>query len=196
MNTLKRVAVYCGSSDNVSDVHKENARAMGKLLAERGIGIVYGGGRVGLMGAVADSALSRGGEVLGVITEKLVSLEVAHEGLTELYVTPAMQPRKMMMATLADAFVALPGGFGTLDELFEITTLNQLGHHAKPAALLNVDGYYDALVTFIDRATQEGFVRPAHAALIGVAQTPEAVLAHLESATVDVSAFLKRGRAE
>ena len=149
---------------------------MGKHLAEQGIAVVYGGGNVGLMGQVADAALDAGGEVIGVIPHKLKDLEVAHRGLSELLVVDSMHARKMVMASLSDAFVALPGGFGTLDEIFEATTWNQLGYHRKPAGLLNVKGYFDALLAFIQRASGDGFVRPVHAGLLVHADTPSGLL--------------------
>jgi uncharacterized protein (TIGR00730 family) len=154
-----RICVFCGSSDGDRPSYRAAARATGKTLARRGVGIVYGGGRVGLMGAVADAALEAGGEVIGVIPEMLAAREVAHRTLTELHVVGSMHERKALMAAHADAFLALPGGFGTLEELFEAVTWRQLGYHAKPCAVLNVDGYYDALERFCDEALASGFLR-------------------------------------
>lgn len=165
---FRRVCVYCGSSDGVDERYFEAARAVGAELAGRGITVVYGGGRVGLMGALADAALEAGGEVIGVITSKLVTLEVGHEGLTELFVVDSMHARKMMMAQLSDAFIALPGGFGTLEELFEATTWAMLNYHKKPVGLLDVAGYYSSLVTFLEHAVAEGFIREASTGLITV----------------------------
>jgi hypothetical protein len=162
VRTFKRVCVYAGSSDAVDRRHLEAAASMGKLLAERGITMVYGGGRVGLMGAAADAALAAGGEVIGVIPTKLRTKERTHTGLTELFVVDGMHARKSMMAHLSDAFVALPGGLGTLEEVFEAATWTLLDYHAKPVGLLDAGGYYRGLVAFLDHAVAEGFVRPAH----------------------------------
>jgi uncharacterized protein (TIGR00730 family) len=157
--------VFCGSSAGTRAEYAEAARAVGGLLAERGIGLVYGGGRVGLMGIAADAVLAAGGEVIGVIPEAMMAREVGHTGLTTLHVVPTMHERKALMYDLSDGFLALPGGYGTLDELCETLTWSQLGLHAKPCGLLNVDGYFDALIAFFDHATREGFVRPAHRGL-------------------------------
>jgi len=159
---LASVAVYCGSSNGVDPGHVECARAFGELLAGEGIALVYGGGNVGLMGAVADGALRAGGEVHGVITEALREKELAHLELTSLIVVDTMHERKAAMADRADAFVALPGGFGTFDELFEVITWTQLGIHEKPCGILNHDGFFDDLVTFIDKTTSAGFIKSAH----------------------------------
>ena len=164
--TLARIAVYCGSSNRVEPRFFDVGRLVGRTLAEQSIEVVYGGGSVGLMGAVADAALESGGRVSGVITEKLQNMELAHPGLTELFVTETMAERKIKMASLADGFVALPGGWGTLEELFEVVTLTQLEYHRKPVGLLNAHGYYDHLIAFFDHATEEGFVRPGHRGLI------------------------------
>ena len=176
MRTLRRVCVYCGSSDNVNLAYREAAASMGSLLASRGIGVVYGGGRVGLMGEVANAALAAGGQVIGVIPEKLRALEVGHDGLSELFVVDSMHTRKAMMAQLSDAFIALPGGFGTLVELFEVTTWTQLNYHTKPVGLLNVAGFYDHLLAHLDRAAAEGFIRPLHRPLIVDHTDPAALL--------------------
>ena len=176
MRRFRRVCVYCGSSNDVSEAYLRAARELGVLLAGRGIGVVFGGGRVGLMGALADGALAAGGEVLGVIPEKLQSLELGHLGLTELFVVDSMHARKTMMAHLSDAFVALPGGWGTLEEIFEVTTWTQLNYHHKPVGLLNVDGYYDRLLEFLAHAASEGFVRPAHRNLMQSSSDPAALL--------------------
>jgi len=154
--------VYCGSSDGLDPGNVECARDFGRLLASEGIALVYGGGNVGLMGAVADGALRAGGEVHGVITEALRVKELAHLELTSLIVVDTMHERKAAMADRADAFVALPGGFGTFDELFEVITWTQLGIHEKPCGILNHNGFFDDLVTFLDKTTAAGFIRPAH----------------------------------
>jgi uncharacterized protein (TIGR00730 family) len=161
-----RVAVYCGSSLGNDPVHAEAAHALGALLAGSGIGLVYGGGNVGLMGVLADAALAEGGEVIGVIPQALVDREVAHKGCTELHVTPDMHARKALMAEKADAFVALPGGIGTMEELFEVWTWGQLGWHPKPCAVVNVGGYYDALIDFLDGAVRSGFLTAEHRAML------------------------------
>ena len=184
MHTFRRICVYCGSSDAVGAHFKAAAHAVGTLLAQRGIGVVYGGGRVGLMGIVADAALAAGGEVIGVIPDKLQTLELGHDGLTELIVVPSMHDRKLKMAQLSDGFIALPGGFGTLEEIAEVTTWSQLNYHHKPVGLLNVDGYYDPLLAWIQGALAAGFIRPAHRNLLCGAQTPEALLALLAQAEI------------
>jgi len=173
---MKRVCVFCGSSAGTRPVYAEAARAMGRLLAERGIGLVYGGGRVGLMGEVADAVLAAGGEVTGVIPRGLMEREVGHRGLTTLHVTGTMHERKALMVDLSDGFVALPGGYGTLDELCEALTWSQLGIHARPCGVLNVDGYFDALLALFDHAVREGFVREAHRGLVLEASEPAALL--------------------
>jgi len=157
------IAVFCGSLPGADPRHVDAARDLGTLLARRGITLVYGGGRVGLMGAVADGALDAGGRVVGVIPQSLVDRELAHTGLTELRVTSSMHERKALMASLADGFVALPGGAGTLDELFEAWTWTMLGIHLKPCAVLDVGSFYAGLRTHVSRMTSEGFIRPEHA---------------------------------
>lgn len=164
--TFRRLAIYCGSSSTVDKVFLEAAREVGHALADLGIGVVYGGGRVGLMGQVADGALEAGGEVIGVITEKLVGFEVGHTGLTERFVVPTMHARKSMMAALADGFIALPGGLGTFEELFEAATWTQLNDHLKPVGLLDIAGYWDHLIAFLDHAKATHFIRPQHADII------------------------------
>ncbi len=180
MRELKRVCVFCGSSPGSRPGYAAAAREMGTLLAERGIGVVYGGGRVGLMGTVADAALAAGGEVVGVIPEALVAREVGHAGLTELRVVRSMHERKALMADLADAFVALPGGLGTWEELCEVLTWAQLGIHDKPCGILNAEGYYDGLLALLDHAVAERFVRPEHRALVLEAAEPARMLALLQ----------------
>jgi uncharacterized protein (TIGR00730 family) len=156
------ICVFCGSSCGARDEYKQATRSFGKLIAERGLTLVYGGGRIGLMGVLADSALAVGGRVIGVIPKILYRKEVAHEGLTELRVVDSMSERKNVMGQLSDAFVALPGGIGTMDELFEVWTWTQLGLQHKRAALLNVNGYFDALIQFIEHSVAEGFLRDQH----------------------------------
>jgi uncharacterized protein (TIGR00730 family) len=163
---LRRICVFCGSNSGTQPIYTHAAETVGRLLAEQGIELVYGGGNVGLMGTIADTCLQHGGRVIGVIPQLLVAKEVAHAGLTELRIVGSMHERKALMAELADAFIALPGGFGTWDEFCEILTWSQLGIQRKACALLNVNGYYDALLQMADHAVAEGFVRPAHRALL------------------------------
>ena len=164
-----RLAVYCGSATPGDPVYVDTARAVGAELARRGIGIVYGGGKLGLMGAVADAALAAGGEVIGVIPEALVGAEVAHRGLTELHVVPGMHERKRLFTDLCNGFVTLPGGVGTMDELWEAISWAQLGYHDKPVGVLNVAGFYDGLVAFNATMIATGFIRPQHAGIMIVA---------------------------
>jgi uncharacterized protein (TIGR00730 family) len=159
---MKSLCVFCGSSSGNDAAYLALARECGSLIAQRGIRLVYGGGRVGLMGALADAALAAGGTVTGVIPQLLLDKEVGHTGLTELHVVDTMATRKWQMGELSDAFLALPGGIGTMDELFEAWTWSQLDLHDKPSGLLNFRGFYDPLVQFIDRSMQEGFLRPRH----------------------------------
>jgi uncharacterized protein (TIGR00730 family) len=173
---VERVCVYCGSSPGHDPSYREAAREMGEALLERDLGLVFGGGSVGLMGTVADTVLDGGGEVVGVIPEALETKEVAHGGVTELVVVGSMHERKQRMVELADGFVALPGGLGTLEELFEVLTWAQLGIHEKPCGVLNVDGFYGGLVDHLDGATEAGFVSPAHRELARVETDPEALL--------------------
>jgi uncharacterized protein (TIGR00730 family) len=160
---LATIAVFCGSLPGTDPGYLAAARDLGALLARRRIGLVYGGGRVGLMGAIADGALNAGGRVIGVIPQSLVDRELAHTGVTELRVTGSMHERKALMASLADGFLALPGGAGTLDELFEAWTWTMLGIHSKPCAILDVDGFYTGLRSHVARMVTEGFIRPEHA---------------------------------
>lgn len=169
---LERICVFCGSSAGARPAYSEAAARVGAELARRGVGLVYGGGRVGLMGAVADAVLEGGGQAIGVIPESLVARELAHEGLTELLVVPSMHERKARMALLANAFLALPGGYGTLDETCEALTWTQLGIQAKPCGLLNVEGYFDPLLEFLDRAVDEGFLAPENRAILRVGTDP------------------------
>lgn len=176
---MKSIAVYCGASPGASPLYAEAARAMGRALVEHNIGLVYGGGNVGLMGVIADEVLRHGGEATGVIPRQLVERELAHAGLTRLFVVKDMHERKAMMADLSDGFIAMPGGMGTLEELFEMLTWSQLGIHAKPVGLLNVAGYYDMLAGFIGHAQQEGFIRAQHAALMMAEAEPDALIKRL-----------------
>ena len=173
---MKRLAVYCGSSMGSDPGFADTARALGQEMARRGIGLVYGGGHRGLMGVVADAVLAGGGEAHGVIPQALVDLEVAHTGLTELHTVITMHERKAKMTELTDAFIALPGGIGTFDELFEAWTWNALGYHSKPFALLNVEGFWDEMIRFLDHVTESGFMSPARRSQLLVAGSiPEAI---------------------
>ncbi len=177
--------MFCGASAGRNPAYLDAARAFGAAAAARGLGVVYGGGRVGLMGALANGALAAGGEVVGVIPQELVDRELAHGGLTELYVVGSLHERKARMAELADAFVALPGGFGTLDELLEQLTWSQLGLHAKPVGLLDVEGYWRPLIALARHATQEGFVREADLGAIAVGVESAALLDRLARMTAE-----------
>ena len=159
---MKSVCVYCGSSSGARPLYVEAARAFGRALVEHDLVLIYGGGKVGLMGTIADTVMEAGGRAIGVIPELLVSKEIGHKGLTELHVVPDMHHRKKMMADLSDAFVAMPGGVGTLEELFEAYTWAQLGYHQKPVAVLNIDGFYDPLIAMLKHTVQEGFMRQTY----------------------------------
>ena len=176
---MKNVCVFCGSSNGRRPAYARAARAFGAALAERGMGLVYGGGSIGLMGVVADAALAGGAEAIGVIPQALARREIAHHGLTRLEVVPSMHVRKARMAELSDAFVALPGGIGTLEELFEVLTWGYLGIHAKPTGLLDVGGYFRPLIRLLDHAVEEGFLRPAHRKLVVVDRSPARLLERL-----------------
>jgi uncharacterized protein (TIGR00730 family) len=176
---VNRLCVFCGSSEGRDPRYREAARLVGRALAERGLVLVYGGGGIGLMRVVADAVLDQGGVVIGVIPHGLAAREVAHRGVTEMRVVPSMHARKALMADLADAFLVLPGGFGTFEELFESITWAQLGIHRKPLALLNVAGYFDHLVAFVDHAVAEGFVPAAGRRLMLVGESAEALLDQL-----------------
>jgi uncharacterized protein (TIGR00730 family) len=178
---LRRICVFCGSSSGTREVYKQAAQAVGQLLCRRGIELVYGGGRVGLMGIVADACLNEGGRVIGVIPQALADKEVAHTGLTELRIVGSMHERKAVMADLSDAFVSLPGGFGTWEEFFEVLTWAQLGIHRKACGVLNVNGYYDPLIEMADRALSEGFLREGHRDLLLSDADPERLLDRLSS---------------
>jgi len=182
VNHVRRLAVYCGSAAGSSPVFAEATRATAEAMVGRGVDLVYGGGRLGLMGLVADTVLEGGGRVYGVIPRALVNLEVAHTGLTELRTVETMHERKAAMTDLADAFLALPGGIGTLDELFEAWSWNALGYHKKPFCLLNVEGYWDGMVQFIDHATTSGFLSAQRREQLLVAESPEEALELLDEA--------------
>ncbi|HVK53864.1 MAG TPA: TIGR00730 family Rossman fold protein [Burkholderiales bacterium] len=173
---LKSVCVYCGASPGRLDAYAESARALGKALVARDIRLIYGGASIGVMGIVADAVLDAGGQVIGVIPEPLARKEVAHTRLTEIHLTRSMHERKSLMAEMSDAFIALPGGLGTLEELFEIWTWTQLGIHAKPCGLLNVEGYFDKLISFLDHATEEQFVNQLHRSMLLVETNPDKLL--------------------
>lgn len=173
---MKRVAVFCGGSVGVRAAYTDAARAVGRELAARGLTLVYGGGHIGLMGVLADAALAAGGEVIGVMPQQLVAREIAHPGLSTLEVVEDMLARKARMAALSDAFIALPGGYGTLDELFEMLTWTQIAAQVKPCGVLNVENYYDALLAWIAHAVREGLVRPGHADLLLAATDVRALL--------------------
>jgi uncharacterized protein (TIGR00730 family) len=171
-----RICVYLGSSPGRSPLYREAAHQFGTLLAERGIGLVYGGGTVGLMGVIADAACAAGGEVIGVIPEAIRAREHDHQGITELHIVKSMHERKAMMADLSDGFVTLPGGIGTFEEMFEAWCWSQLGYHAKPVGLLNVGNLYDGLIQFVDTIVAEGFLQDKHRAMLLIEKDPDVLL--------------------
>ena len=181
MSEIRRLAVFCGSNPGARPDYVEGARALGRLLCERGIGVVYGGSSVGVMAALAEAVLDELGEIIGVIPKMLVEREVAHRTLTDLRVVGSMHERKALIAELSDGFVALPGGIGTLEEFFEIWTWAQLGVHQKPCGLLNIAGYFDPLLAFLDRAVEEKFVREVHRSMVIVESSPQALLERFEA---------------
>lgn len=176
--------MFCGSAEGADPAFLAAATEVGRLLAARGIGVVYGGAKVGLMGAVADAALAGGAQVLGVIPERLRTKEVAHDGLTELFVVDSMHARKAMMGHLSDAFIVLPGGWGTMEEMFEVLTWTQLRYHTKPIGLLNVNGYYAHLLAFADHGVSQGLLRPEHRSLLVAEDTAPALLDTLEATII------------
>jgi uncharacterized protein (TIGR00730 family) len=178
---MKNICVYCGANSGNAPIFAEVAASVGKMLANEGIGLVYGGGAVGLMNTVAKAVLGAGGKVIGVIPQALMDLEVGRKDLTQLHVTPDMHTRKAKMAELSDGFIALPGGFGTLDELFEMITWGQLGFHKKPIALVNVAGFYDPLLAMVEHMTAAGFVREQHRDLFVAGDTPATTLAAMRA---------------
>lgn len=175
MEEINSLCVYCGSSSRISDTYKRAAHELGVTLAQRGVQLVYGGGRVGLMGIIADAALGAGGRVVGIIPEHIQALEVEHTALTELHVVDSMHTRKRMMVDRADAFVVLPGGLGTLDETFEVLTWRQLRLHDKPVVIVDLDGYWQPLIDMLDHMIESGFVQPAHRRLFSVVNRVEDV---------------------
>ena len=176
-----RICVFCGSSVGARPAYIAAAKDLGELLVQRGIGLVFGGGRIGLMGAIADAVLARGGEAIGVIPDGLMRREIGHRGVTQLHVVETMHQRKALMADLSDAFIALPGGYGTLEEFAEVITWSQLGIQRKPCALLNIEGYWDGLLAFVGHAVKESFVRAENRDLILVGSNPEEVLDKIAS---------------
>jgi len=178
---MRSVCVYCGSSPGDDPTYRSAAATVGQLLAAAGTTLVYGGGRVGLMGSAADAALAGGGKVVGIIPQALVDKELAHSGVTELHVVESMHVRKALMAELSDGFLVLPGGLGTLEELFEVWTWAQLGLHDKPVGLLNVAGFFDPLIVFLDQLVEREFVRPEHRAMLLVSEDAGELLARMES---------------
>ncbi len=178
---MGRICVFCGSSPGRSPAYTEAAVELGQTLVARGLGLVYGGASVGLMGKLADTVLQAGGEVIGVIPDTLLRYEVTHEGLPDLRVVRSMAERKTLMAELSDGFISLPGGTGTLDEMFEMLTWSQLGDHDKPSGLLDVEGFYSHLIAFLDHAVEERFLRPEHRAMLIVETSANALLDRFES---------------
>ena len=173
------ICVFCGSASGRAPTYAAAARELGKLLAKRGIGLVYGGGNVGLMGELADAVLDAGGRAIGVIPQRLVDREIAHGGLTELHVVQNLHQRKALMAELADAYLTLPGGVGTMEELFEVWSWGRLGLHSKPCGLLNVDGYFDSLRTLTDQMVTEGFLEPEYRKMLLIEEQPSVLLDRL-----------------
>jgi uncharacterized protein (TIGR00730 family) len=189
---VKRICIFCGSSPGSRPVYAEKARELGRILAENHIGLVYGGGKVGIMGAVAQAAMEANGEVIGVIPRDLVRKEVAFTGITDLRVVNSMHERKALMAELSDGFIALPGGLGTIEEFFEILTWAQLGIHKKPCGFMNVEGYYDKMIEFIDYAVREQFIGPGGRSLVLVDDEPAELLQKFQDyrpPTIDKAAW-------
>jgi uncharacterized protein (TIGR00730 family) len=176
---LKRVCIFCGTSAGTSPVYRQKAIQIGEILASRGVGIVYGGGSVGLMGAVAEAGQRAGAEVIGIITKDLLDIEIANKAIPRLCVVGSMHERKALMADLSDGFIAMPGGFGTLEEFMEVVTWSQLGVHRKPCGLLNVNGYYDFLLNMCDHAVKEGFITPVDRRLVIADPEPESLIDRL-----------------
>ena len=178
---MRRICVFCGANDGSRPIYREQAEALGALLVREKIGLVYGGSNVGLMGLVADTVLAGGGETIGVIPQALVDKEVAHRGLSDLRIVNSMHERKAMMMDLSDGFIALPGGYGTFDELCEVLSWAQLGLHQKPIGILNIEGYYDLFVKMLNHAAAERFLRPEHREMLLEATTPEQILAAMRA---------------
>lgn len=191
---LQRLCIFCGSNSGYRAIYRDAASALGRLIAQRGIDLVDGGGNVGLMGTLANAALAANGRVIGVMPQSLIAREVGHAGLTEMRIVGSMHERKALMVELADGFIALPGGHGTLDELCEVLTWAQLGIHTKPCGILNVNGYYDALLALFAHAVDEGFLKAIHSDMIVVEPDPSALLARMEKApAVAVSKWITPG---
>lgn len=180
---MKAICVFCGSSFGAREAYADAARDTGRVIAELGYTLVYGGAKVGLMGTVADAALAAGGKVIGVLPRALEDKEIGHEGLTELHLVGSMHERKAKMADLSDAFIALPGGVGTLEEIFEVWTWGQLGYHQKPCGFLNIEGYYNDLIRFLDHQTEQGFTKDVMRAMVQIAGTPEEMVGLFENYT-------------
>ncbi|MBN9671182.1 TIGR00730 family Rossman fold protein [Roseibium aggregatum] len=178
---MKSICVFCGSSLGALEAYADAAVATGRAIADRGYRLVYGGAKVGLMGTVADAALAAGGEVVGVLPRALQEKEIGHEGLNELHLVGSMHERKALMAELSDGFIAMPGGVGTLEEIFEVWTWGQLGYHVKPCGFLNIEGYYDHLIAFLDHQTREGFTKKAMRDMVRIAESPENLLELFDS---------------
>lgn len=183
---MKKICVFCGSSVGANPIYAESARELGRVLIQQKLGLVYGGGRVGLMGILADTVLAEGGEVIGILPQGLFTKEVAHEGLTEIRFVGSMHQRKAMMVELSDGFVALPGGYGTTEEFCEVITWAQLGIHQKPCGLLNIEGYFTYLLKFLDYTVQERFLRPEHRSLVLEDTNPESLLSKMRAFTPPV----------
>ncbi|HCY88455.1 MAG TPA: TIGR00730 family Rossman fold protein [Desulfobacteraceae bacterium] len=178
---MKRVCVYCGSSDGKKDAYKAAARELGRAMLEKGLGLVYGGAQIGIMGEIANTVMDGGGEVIGIMPKPLADREIYHTGLTRLEIVDSMHERKAMMAELSDGFIALPGGLGTIEEIFEVLTWAQLGFHRKPCALLNAIGYYDNLCAFLNHTVIEGFVNTASRAMLMTESDPRVLLERFEN---------------
>ncbi len=181
---MRRICVFCGSKSGIDDRYRVAAVELGRLLVQSEVELVYGGGSVGLMGVIADAVLDAGGTVIGVIPEALATEELLHPRVSDMRVVPTMHARKALMAELSDAFIAMPGGFGTFEEFFEVVTWSQLRFHRKLTGLLNVDGFYDPLVRLVDHAVQEGFIKPKHRELLVIEERPEVLLQRLASESV------------
>ena len=184
---MRRLCVFCGSKIGIDERYRAAAIELGRLLVHEKIGLVYGGGSVGLMGVIADAVLAEGGEVIGVIPESLATAELLHPGVKDMRVVASMHARKALMAELSDAFVAMPGGFGTFEEFFEVVTWSQLGLHRKLTGLLNVGGFYDPLVRLVDHAVQEGFIKPKHRELLVIEERPDMLLSRLSRESIVIA---------
>ena len=184
---LRRLCVFCGSKIGIDERYRAAAIELGRLLVHEKIGLVYGGGSVGLMGVIADAVLAEGGEVIGVIPESLATAELLHPGVTDMRLVASMHARKALMAELSDAFAAMPGGFGTFEEFFEVVTWSQLGLHRKLTGLLNVGGFYDPLVRLVDHAVQEGFIKPKHRELLVIEERPDMLLSRLSRESIVIA---------